>query len=307
MITIVIPTVGRVRSLRALLSSLVWVNSRQAIEHEILVVNNACDGDLPKQVSDTVAEFASKTSVRVDCLREPVPGKSRAMNRGICAANGSILAFLDDDVVADHAWLPGVHKFFLSQQYDAMQGRVLFPPDKQADQEFHRLWNRYRTIVHVDFGDSVRQFRTLKGANFAIRSQVISQVGSFDERIGPGQTGTSEDVHFSQKMLMGGLSIGYAPDAIVYHEIDPTRLTDQYFCRQHEAQGRSRQTYKNNSLFKILSDLGWAIIKWGWYWALRNERRMYRAKGRFYHYRAMLLHWSGLHSMYRWRRESGLE
>jgi GT2 family glycosyltransferase len=291
MITIIIPTVGRIESLRSLLKSLVETDNRHQVEHEVLVVNNATERELPAQVSMLADEFGRTTDLPVRCLREPVPGKSRAVNKAIAFARGSVLAFLDDDVVVGCGWLSGVRDFFLHHEFDAMQGAILFPPGKEADVEFLRVWNRYRTIVHVNYGENVKDFHKLTGANFAIRRQVIERVGLFDERIGPGQTGTSEDSQFGKKLLKSGLRIGYAPQARVYHEIDSSRLTHDYFRRQHEAQGVSRQTYKKNSVLRIVPDLCWAIANWGWYSLLKNERGVYRSEARVYHYRAMLTQW----------------
>jgi glycosyltransferase involved in cell wall biosynthesis len=42
---------------------------------------------------------------RVRYLREDRPGVSWARNRGMMAARGEILAFVDDDVVVDLYWL----------------------------------------------------------------------------------------------------------------------------------------------------------------------------------------------------------
>jgi hypothetical protein len=73
----------------------------------------------------------------------------------------------------------------------------------------------------------------------------------------------------------------------VYHEIDWSRLTEKFFRQRHEQQGRSRLIIKRQSIFSIVPNLMWSIWSWGWYSLVGDVRKKYRAKGRFYHYRAM--------------------
>jgi len=45
--------------------------------------------------------------------------------------------------------------------------------------------------------------------------------------------------------------------------------------------------YKKQKLASILANLLRSIWTLGWYSLIGNERKKYRAKGRFFHYRAM--------------------
>jgi hypothetical protein len=77
--------------------------------------------------------------------------------------------------------------------------------------------------------------------------------------------------------------------ARVIHEIDRSRLTEEYFEEYHRRQGRSRFAYKHNGIFSsILPNLAKAAVNYTVYKMLGNTRREYRAKGRYYHYREML-------------------
>ena len=92
-------------------------------------------------------------------------------------------------MVADHLAIFGDYS------YDVMQGSILIPPSMQNDQEFLRLLNRYRTICYYSKpGAEVRQIVSLNAANMALRKELLEVVGLFDERIGPGASGTSMDV-----------------------------------------------------------------------------------------------------------------
>ena len=290
-ISIIIATKGRYDGLRRLFESLKGLQGRADIEPEILVVNNADDGAPERQVREMVETFNG--DIRgVRCLRDengisPRP-KCEAHNLALKAAAGSILAFIDDDVEVTPGWLTAVRDFFLGHPYDAMQGSILVPPAFQEDEEFLKVWNRYRTIPYINYGSEVMEIYTLTGPNMAIKREVFDRVGLFDERLGPGRSGMSEDVEFAQRILRSSGRIGYQPKAAVYHEADWDRLNDAFFRKWHEQQGRSRLLYKKSSLLTIIPNLSRSLISYRWYSLFFNERKRYRALGRYYHYMAML-------------------
>ncbi len=286
--SIIIPTVGRWDSLRGLLQSIAAHFPASGIEYEILVVNNARDGELASGVDHIVGEFQNDGSGRVRAIRVPTPGKCKAVNAAIKQARGRILAFFDDDVEVTPGWLNVTAEFFRAKSFDAMQGPILVPAEMRSNDEFRRAQNRYRTIHFVQYPPSMSEINTLTGANMAIRREVFERVGLFDERLGPGQSGMSEDVEFAQRILASGGKIGYRHDAGVYHEVDWSRLSEPYFRLRHEQQGRSRLLFKHQSLFSILPNLMRTMVSFGWYSLKGHERKKYRAKGRFFHYRAML-------------------
>jgi GT2 family glycosyltransferase len=73
------------------------------------------------------------------------------------------------------------------------------------------------------------------GANMAFRRPVFDQLGFFDERLGAGAAGCSEDSEFWYRMLDAGLSIRYEPLAVVQHF---HRIDEEGFSNQMEAYMR---------------------------------------------------------------------
>ena len=289
-ISIIIATAGRVESLRRLLESLHRVEGCDPIGCEIVVANNAADEAGAQAVKELVSEYAQRGRYHCWQVREPLPGKCRAQNRAIPLARGSILAFLDDDVEITPRWLQGILDFFASFPHEVMQGSILMRDEDRKDPQLLKALERYRTIDFIDYdylpGTDIR---TLTGGNIAVRHEVFKRVGLFDERLGPGRGGYSEDVEFAKRLLKAGLRIGYEPRVSVYNELAPSRLTEESFRIRHERQGRSRLVQKNSSVFTIIPNLMRSVWTFGWYLLLKNERKKYRAKGRYFHYRAMLL------------------
>lgn len=290
MISIIIATSGRADKLRRLLDGLARVEQSEEIPHEVIVANNARDESPASAVEELVAEYAGRKGDRYRQVREPVPGKCRAQNQAIRCAKGSILAFLDDDLEVSCGWLQSVNQFFVTYAQEAMQGAILMHPKDRQDPKIQKGLQRYRTIDFIDYGfPSGTEIKTLTGGNIAVRRQVFDQVGLFNEKLGPGEAGISEDVEFAKRMLEAGKRIGYEPGAAVYNEIDPSRLTEEFFRFRHEQQGRSRLIYKGSSLWTMIPNLMRSLWTFGWYSLIGQERKKYRAKGRVYHYRAMLL------------------
>ncbi len=287
--SIIIPTVGRCDSLRRLLGSISAHFSQSGIEHEVLVVNNAPDADRARGIDEVAGEFQTDGSGRLRVIRVATPGKCKATNAAIKQAAGRILVFFDDDIEVTPGWINVTAEFFRTKSFDAMQGPILVPAEMQGNEEFRHAQSRFRTIPFVQYPPSMSEIKTLTGTNIAIRREVFERIGLFDERLGPGQSGMSEDVEFAQRILGSGGKIGYQHDAGVFHEVDWSRLSEQFFRLRHEQQGRSRLLYKRQSLFSILPNLMRSMVSFGWYSLKGHERKKYRAKGRIFHYRAMLL------------------
>ena len=288
-ISIIIATSGRVEKIRRLLETRCRVNGREDVDHEILIANNAADEKTAAGVEALVKEFNEKNGVRCWQVREPVPGKCRAQNRTIPLTKGRILAFLDDDVEVRPEWLEAIDFFFKQFPHDAMQGSVIMRPEDEQDKELQKALYKYRTVDFINYGSATgADLKTLTGGTMAIRREVFDAVGMFDNRLGPGGFGISEDVEFAKRVLKAGKRIGWEPKAAVYNELDPTRLNEESFRLRHEAQGRSRLAYKRSSIFSIIPNLMRSIWTFGWYSLAGNERKKYRAKGRYFHYRAML-------------------
>jgi GT2 family glycosyltransferase len=128
----------------------------------------------------------------------------------------------------------------------------------------------------------------LNRSNFFVRRGAFDRIGGFDERLGPGASGTSEDVEFASRLTQGGIAIGLAPNAVVYHHVDRNRLTDEYFIKRHWQQGRSRLLISDRSHVQIGFNLVRANAQYIYYTLIGKERKRYRSKGRIYHYLGMI-------------------
>ena len=257
-------------------------------DYEVIVANKARD---PKAVADIAAvaeEFRRAQSDHFRHIEEPVPGKCRAQNKTIHQACGDVLAFFDDDVVVTPDWLLVAGCHFRETSDEAMQGTVLIPPECQDNEAFLRAHHKFKTINFARYSRKLKNSKTLTGGNMAVRREVFSRSGYFNEDLGPGRSDISEYVEFAGCLVRSGGVIGYEPEASVYHEVDWNRLTEEFFRARHRQQGASRYLYKKQSLASIAANLLVALGGYGWYSLCGVVRKRYRAKGRIFHYCAML-------------------
>jgi len=282
--SIIIPTRDRHQAVATLLDSIKHLEGLTRVKPEIIVSDNGSKD----QTWSSLQEIAADYPVPISSLQAISPGKSSALNEAIAVAKGDVLAFLDDDVVVAPAWLVAWENHFHRSSHPAAQGAVRLPPRESADPEIRRLIEKYRTVRQIDFDGTTSEIDTLNGANIAFRREVFEQIGKFDIRLGPGASGTSEDVEFARRIREAGIKIGYVRQAIVYHHVDRSRLTEAYFRAIHKRQGASRLLFKRQSAGRIIMDLGRASAQYGFYSIFGGERKRYRSKGRIYHYLGML-------------------
>jgi glucosyl-dolichyl phosphate glucuronosyltransferase len=282
--TIIIPTKDRAQVLAQLLDSIVQLQAIERILPEIIVADNDSRDNTYEHVNATARCFP--TTMRA--LKVARAGKSAAINDAVHAAAGNVLAFLDDDVVVDKTWLRSVEEFFQGGKYDVGQGSIRLQSPARDDPEVQKLVQRYRTIPKLEHDPKLAEVRSLNGSNFFVSREVFDRIGGLDERLGPGASGTSEDVEFAHRLARSGIGIGYVSKAVVYHQVDRSRLTDEYFKEIHWRQGKSRFLIRNHSTAEISFNLARAFTGYVYYTLVGKERNRYRNKGRIYHYLGMI-------------------
>lgn len=271
--SVIIATHARPASLARLIASL--APGLASGTREIIIAENGTPAplELPK----------ARTPLKH--LHEPRPGKCRIQNRAIAEAAGEILVFLDDDLIVAPAYLDAVESFFdLHREFAGMKGRII--PQDDPDEKVGPM-AVYLDLPIADDGNLVIEVRGVLGANMGFRATALRQVGPFDERLGPGAGGHEEETEMSARLRTAGFRIGYAPEAVVYHEVDRSRADRQRFIRISRERGRCRMIHEKHSAMEVivknavaLTRLRFAqLVGAGLPRIAREERRLAIARG----------------------------
>jgi GT2 family glycosyltransferase len=228
----------------------------------------------------------NEAPVEMEHLHDPRPGKCRIQNVAIRHAHGTIIVCLDDDLVATPHYLDEVEHFFTGHpEFAAMKGRILPAEDPVAKVGAEAaVW---LDLPIVDHGEKVIEVRGVLGANMAFRAAALECVGLFDERLGPGACGHEEETEMSARLGHAGFRIGYAPRALVYHEVDSARADRARFLRIARERGRCRMIHEAHPALPVIADNAIAALR---VWAARlagagpqrlarEERRLAVAQG----------------------------
>jgi GT2 family glycosyltransferase len=214
---VIVCTRGRARDLARALGAL---GRADPAPGEIVVVDN--------DPADPATRAAVEAFGGARYVAEPRPGLSVARNAGLRAASGELIAFVDDDTAVHPGWLERLLAGFETPRVLAVTGLVL-PAE---------LETRAQVVFESTMGGAGRGYRPIRfdeaffepqvrfgvpvwaigaGANMAFRREAFERVGDFDERLGAGATGCSEDSELWYRVLAAGGECRYVPDSVVLH------------------------------------------------------------------------------------------
>ncbi|GAA4301830.1 hypothetical protein GCM10023086_17900 [Streptomyces venetus] len=191
---------------------------------EIVVVDNApVTGETRELVERKYAE-------RVRYVCEPVPGLAVAHNAGLAAVRGEVVAFTDDDVVADPRWLTELTAPFAADAGLGCATGLILPArlttPAQVLLESHGGFAKGFTPRTYDPADPpvdeplfpFTAGRFGSGANMAFRTAVLRSVGGFDPATGAGTAARGgDDLYGFVRVLAQGHRLRYTPSALVWH------------------------------------------------------------------------------------------
>ena len=201
-VTVVIPTRNRCSHLGAALDAL----ERQTFpsdDFEVIVVDDGSTDGTATYVDQRAR--AGRLVLRMIACDHGGPAAAR--NAGASAARAPILAFLDDDVVADPQWLSAGLAGFDSDRVAAVEGCVRAIP-RRAMGAFARLVENERGGRYLS-------------CNLFVRLDAFHRFGGFDPRFGPLDY-FREDTDFAFTLLGNGYEIRFASGAVVTHPPVPS-------------------------------------------------------------------------------------
>jgi len=266
-VSIAICTRDRSGSIGATLDSLM----RQTYQHfEILVVDNAPSDDATQRIVQ-----ASYPKARY--ILEPHPGLDWARNRAIQEARGELLAYIDDDALADPHWLQSLVAAFDTPDVMCITGLVAPARLDTAAQELFERFGYSKGFYRLDFNlrtpppEPLFPFKGYHGTgcNSAFRRRVFATIGLFDPRLDMGTPVPGGGDHdMFTRIILAGHTLRYDPNVVVYHEhIDDLSVLPRKLGQYHEAFVAYLTKYAlidRSKAFALIMDTVWSCIRRFW-------------------------------------------
>ncbi|MFN3929200.1 MAG: glycosyltransferase family 2 protein [Thermoflexus sp.] len=256
LISVIIPNWNGAAHLPTCLEAL----RRQTYVHrEVLVVDNG-------STDDSLQLLARYPEVRVLTLGRN-RGFAGAVNEGIRAARGEIIALLNNDTEASPTWLEALAAAF-ERHPDAglLASRIMLFDRRDV---FHSAGDYYRVdgipgnrgVWEKDVGQYDREEEVFSacGAAAAYRRELFDDIGLFDEDF----FYSCEDMDLAWRAQIAGWNCWYVPTAVVYHKLSAT------------GGGPTASFYDGrNFLYLIAKDYPAGLLRRFWPRVLRAQLRI---------------------------------
>jgi GT2 family glycosyltransferase len=211
--TVAIATMDRPAGLERCVTAILEGETRPA---QIVIV----DQSRSDVTSELVARAGWDAVVPVTYVRQSCVGLAASRNAAVAHATEPVVAFTDDDCVADGLWLTSIMRAFGDAGTDVVTGRIL--PLGPETPGFHPVSLRTSAVRSVFRGRAI-PWKAGSGGNVAVRAEWLDRMGGFDERLGVGSPGrAAEDIDMLYRLLRAGATLRYEPDAVVLHERQET-------------------------------------------------------------------------------------
>jgi glycosyltransferase involved in cell wall biosynthesis len=204
-------------------------------------------------VDHTVAVFQHlqtdlPSSIKV-VLNEGVHGLSETRNVGIRASDGDIIAFIDDDAVADPAWLEKLSAHYVDPRVIAVGGKA--SPVWESGQRARWFPEELDWTVgctHKGPAAKSNQVRNMIGCNMSFRREAFNKSGLFNNQVGRvGQVqGMGEDTEICMRIKhsLPDQLILHESGAVIYHKVPIWRVTWKYLIRRSYNEGLFKNTVR---------------------------------------------------------------
>ncbi|WP_254769060.1 glucosyl-dolichyl phosphate glucuronosyltransferase [Salinilacihabitans rarus] len=218
------------------------VESVLAQTYEPLEVVLVVDGNEP--VFERVREdFGDLDDVVLHCNEEN-RGISYSRTKGAEIATGEVVAFIDDDAVAEPDWIEQLVRVYEETDAIAVGGHVA-PDWVTAKPDFFP--EEFYWLVGCDergFGEHMEELRNTYGSNISFRREVFLSVGGYDEN-----TGRQGDRHVQaheapvciRMRNEYGKGVIYNTDAVVHHKLFDYRGEFRWLVFRSFWQGYSKR------------------------------------------------------------------
>ncbi len=222
LVSIVIPTAGKIVRLKGLLTDLILncvskisaVSTYKNIEF-VIVDNGNIEKERKEQFEKYGCRFVTYTAAEINIAKK--------LNLGVGVARGDMLLLLNDDIEPITAdWIEQMLMQFEKPHVGVVGAKLLYPNDKiqhagvvhnrSKPDHVRRLYHRGDDGYFFSTS-GVRNFIAVTGACMMTRRSIYRSVGGFSEELAI----SFNDVDYCMKVRACGYQVVYTPHAELYH------------------------------------------------------------------------------------------
>lgn len=193
-----------------------------------------------------------------------------AYTRNRCAkeATGEIVAYLDDDSVAQPGWLTDTVNFFDAHPKVYSTGGKIVPQFLTGIPDWYSKYF-FGLVGNFDQGPNEKRLTGARypcGANMAFRKKVFDEIGYFNTELGRKGMGllANEEKDIYLRILGANHEVWYLPYVKVLHNVESNKF-DKNYVRRHSMGigGGERLRLKGNSMALMMKFVEY-FLKWGY-------------------------------------------
>ncbi|HEX8333400.1 MAG TPA: glycosyltransferase [Segetibacter sp.] len=262
--TIAICTYNRARLLQLCIESLSKLSFNMAEFEVLLVDNNSTDNTV--EVAGTINTLYPQLNFRY--VLETKQGVANTRTRCALEAKGEIVAYIDDDCIANENWLENIVEFYNSHPEAMSTGGKIVPKYvvPVADWFGKYFWG---LVGNYDLGKEVFQMRGVRypsGANMHFRKAAFDKYGYFDSNL--GRSGKSlmagEEKAMYLKLINNNEKVYYLPHVVVHHHVEGNKFDKAYVRRHSYGIGGSERLMNAGNNWKLVKKLVEYVAKLGY-------------------------------------------
>ena len=191
--------------------------------------------------SSLTAEFPSVRVVE----NQETQGLSGGRNTGASLAKGDIVAFLDDDAIAEPDWLLHIAECYDDPKVCGVGGLTLPAWDTKRPFWFPREFDWVLGCTYIGMPESREPVRNILGGNASFRRDVFDIAGGFSNKIGRSVSRLPlgcEETEFCIRLrqLSPSSVLLFDNQAVIWHRVSAARCHFSYFSKRCYAEGLSK-------------------------------------------------------------------
>ncbi len=224
--SIIIPTYNRPLQLENCFKAIAKLDYHKEFL-EIIVVKDGGEADIKRVVN----LYNKVLSIKL-LQQTNTTGPAAARQRGVEAAHGDYLAFIDDDCLPANDWLRVMARYIINYPDCIIGGKTV---NLLKENLFSTTSQLIVDIVYNHYNANPKEANFFATNNMVVPAKQFRKLGGFNSSFK-----TSEDRELCNRWLHNGWQMIFAKEATMYHA---HHLSIRSFCKQHFNYGRGAYMY----------------------------------------------------------------